>query len=95
MILRFRTRESHLMAIPLPDARELSDDDPEAIRLRGFDGCGRGYNETELAEILGVSRETICRWRSDYGVGTSEPADPASAPRRPGHLDVCVPWEMP
>ena len=40
------------MAIPLPDARELSDDVLEALRLRALHGGELGFTETEVAEIV-------------------------------------------
>lgn len=54
------------MAIPLPDARELSDDVREALRLRALRGCQLGFTEAEIADLLGVTRETVCRWWSAY-----------------------------
>ncbi len=54
------------MAIPLPDARQLSDEVLEALRLRALRGCQLGYTETEMAELLGVSRETVSRWWTAY-----------------------------
>jgi transposase len=57
------------MAIPLPDARELSDDVLEALRLRALRGCEQGFTEVEVADILGVCRETVCRWWSAYAGG--------------------------
>jgi transposase len=57
------------MAIPLPDARELSDDVLEALRLRALHACELGFTETEVADILGVCRETVCRWWSAYAQG--------------------------
>ena len=57
------------MAIILPDARELSDDVLEALRLRAVHGCQLGFTETELADLLSVSRETVCRWWSAYADG--------------------------
>lgn len=57
------------MAIPLPDARELSDDVLEALRLRALRGCEQGFTEAEVAGIFGVCRETVCRWWSAYAVG--------------------------
>jgi transposase len=68
------------MAILLPDARELSDDVLEALRLRALRGCELGLTEAQVAEILGVARETVCRWWSafaDHGV-------PALPQRRSG-----------
>jgi len=57
------------MAITLPDARELSDEVLEALRLRALHGCEQGISETEMAELLGVARETVCRWWSAYADG--------------------------
>jgi transposase len=54
------------MAIVLPDARELSDEVLEALRLRALRGCELGFTEGEVAEMLGVSRETVSRWCSGY-----------------------------
>jgi transposase len=57
------------MAIPLPDARELPDQVLEALRLRALRGCELGYTEAEVADLLGVCRETVCRWWSAYAQG--------------------------
>ena len=54
------------MAITLPDARHLSDDVLEALRLRALNGRELGFTEADLANLLGVSRETVCRWWSAY-----------------------------
>src|ERR1700747_3718674 len=62
----FHPREEGVMALSLPDARELSDEVLEALRLRALHGCELGFTETEMAEILGVCRETACRWWCAY-----------------------------
>ncbi len=54
------------MAVSLPDARELSDEVLEALRLRALHGCELGFTEAEVADLLGVCRETVCRWWSAY-----------------------------
>lgn len=54
------------MALSLPDARELSDEVLEALRLRALRGCELGFTETDVAQLLGVCRETVCRWWSAY-----------------------------
>jgi transposase len=54
------------MVIPLPDARELSDEVLEALRLRALRGCQLGLTEAQVAQVLGVARETVCRWWSAY-----------------------------
>jgi transposase len=57
------------MAITLPDARQLPDDILAALRLRALRGCELGFSEADVAELLGVSRETVSRWWSAYRVG--------------------------
>jgi transposase len=57
------------MAISLPDARQLSDEVLEALRLRALRGCELGFTEADVADLLGVSRETVSRWWSAYTSG--------------------------
>lgn len=64
-----RMKARGLMSIELPDARQLSDPVLEALRLRALHGCELGFNETQLAELLGLRRETVCRWWSAYQKG--------------------------
>jgi len=54
------------MAITLPDARQLSDEVLEALRLRGLRACELGFSESDVAAMLGVARETVSRWWSAY-----------------------------
>lgn len=54
------------MAIPLPDARQLSDEALQVLRLRALRGIELGYSQLELAELLGVCNETISRWWTAY-----------------------------
>src|SRR6266480_1139322 len=82
MTLHFRPLEEGLMAVPLPDARELSDEVLEALRLRALHGCELGFTETEMAELLGVCRETVCRWWTAYAQGGRD-ALPQQRTRRP------------
>jgi transposase len=69
VILQVRLTEEGLMAVSLPDARELSDEVLEALRLRALRGCELGFTEAEVADLLGVCRETVCRWWSAYAHG--------------------------
>ncbi len=57
------------MAITLPDARQLSDEALELLRLRALNGCELGFSQSDVADILGVARETVCRWWSSYSAG--------------------------
>src|SRR5687768_8319290 len=70
------------MAIELPDARKLSDEVLQALRLRALRGCELGFSETDVAELLGVARETVCRWFSAYNTGGVQ-ALPAERTGRP------------
>src|SRR4051794_16955519 len=54
------------MAITLPDARTLSDEAIETLRLRALHARELGFTEKQIARILGVSRETVCRWWTSY-----------------------------
>jgi transposase len=64
--------EEWAMALPLPDARQLSDEVLEALRLRALRGCELGFGEAEVADLLGVARETVSRWWSAYKAGGVE-----------------------
>jgi transposase len=72
------------MAISLPDARELFDEILEALRLRALPGCELGFTETEVADLLGASRETVCRWWTAYATDGLDaiPSDRAAGGRR-------------
>jgi transposase len=70
------------MAISLPDTRELSDEVLEALRLRALRGCQLGFTEADVADLLGVARETVSRWWSAYAQG-GLPALPHDRSGRP------------
>src|SRR3954468_6412503 len=57
------------MALSLPDARQLSDEVLEALRLRALHGCELGFTQADVADLLGVSRETVSRWWTAYADG--------------------------
>jgi transposase len=74
------------MAISLPDARQLSDEVLEALRLRALRGCELGFPEADVADLLGVSRETVSRWWTAYAAGGLEaiPGDRTGRPMGTG-----------
>lgn len=76
------------MAISLCDARLLSDEVLQALRLRALHACELGYTECEVADILGVARETVCRWWSAYQTAglDSLPQDRTGRPLGSGRL---------
>jgi len=57
------------MALSLPDARQLSDEVLEALRLRAVRGCELGFTQADIADLLGVSQETVSRWWTAYTAG--------------------------
>ncbi len=57
------------MVISLPDARELSDEALEVLRLRALHGLELGFSQVELATLLGVRNETVSRWWTAYTAG--------------------------
>jgi transposase len=61
--------EDMAMALSLPDARQLSDEVLEALRLRALRGCELGFTQADIADLLGVSRETVSRWWTAYADG--------------------------
>src|SRR5437868_13155103 len=77
-------QEVLLMAIRLPDARALSDEVLEALRLRALRGCELGFTEADIADLLGVCRETVSRWRSAYAQGGLEALPHDRTGRPPG-----------
>jgi transposase len=47
----------------------LSDEVLEALRLRAVRGCELGFTEVDIADLLGVSQETVSRWWTGYTTG--------------------------
>lgn len=74
------------MALTLPDARQLSDEVLQALRLRAVHGCELGYTESQVADLLGVARETVSRWWSAYAAAGVEalPQERTGRPRGAG-----------
>jgi len=70
------------MTLSLSDGRQLSDEVLEAFRIRALHGIEMGFSEADLADILGVTRETVSRWWTAYRAGGLE-ALPQDRPGRP------------
>src|ERR1700745_3847357 len=62
-------KEDIAMTLSLPDARQLSDEVLEALRLRAVRGCELGFTQSDVADLLGVSQETVSRWWTAYIAG--------------------------
>jgi transposase len=108
-LLPFRSEEEILMAIELPDARELSDEVLEALRVRAVRACELGFTEADVADLLGVARETVCRWWSAYArdglealphdrtgrpIGTGRTLSDQQAQQIRGRLDAHSPEDL-
>ena len=76
------------MALSLPDARQLSDDVLEALRLRAVRGCELGFTQRDIADLLGVSQETVSRWWTAYTSGGPDalPGDRTGRPVGSGRV---------
>lgn len=76
------------MPLSLPDARQLSDEVLEALRLRALRGCQLGFTEEEISQILAVARETVSRWWSAYADGGVDalPQDRTGRPTGSGRV---------
>ena len=76
------------MPLQLPDARQLSDEALQVLRLRALRGIELGYSELELADLLGVCHETISRWWSAYTANGASalPGDRTGRPVGVGRL---------
>jgi transposase len=76
------------MPIPLPDARQLSDEALQVLRLRALRGIELGYSEVDLADLLGVCHETISRWWTAYAAEglDSLPGDRSGRPLGSGRF---------
>jgi transposase len=70
------------MSIQLSDARQLSDEALQVLRLRALHGIELGYSEVDLAELLGVCNETISRWWTAY-IAEGLPSLPGGRTGRP------------
>ena len=70
------------MPITLPDARHLSDEALQVLRLRALHGLELGFPAVDLAELLGVCPETISRWWTAYSA-EGLPALPGGRTGRP------------
>ncbi len=54
------------MSVALPDCRMVSDEVREALRERAVRAREQGYSGEAVAEILGVTPESVSRWYSAY-----------------------------
>jgi transposase len=94
------------MPIQLPDARQLSDEALQVLRLRALRGIELGFSEVDLADLLGVCHETISRWWTAYSAEglASLPGDRSGRPLGSGrflsdpqakHIQACIDYQSP
>src|SRR3954452_17997413 len=76
------------MAIELPGGRPECNDVLDALRLRAVHARELGYAVVDIAAILGVREETVCRWCSRYDQGGQEalPGDRTGRPLGSGRI---------
>ena len=76
------------MAVLLPDARQLSDEALEVLRLRALRGIELGFTEADMADVLGVTRDTVSHWWTAYTSGGVEalPHERSGRPLGSGRL---------
>src|SRR3978361_1830082 len=74
------------MAGTLPAPRTRSDDVLEDLSLRALRACERGFTQSDVANVLGVAPETVCRWWVAYSDGGLEaiPHERTGRPRGSG-----------
>jgi transposase len=74
------------MAIPLLDARSLSDEVRAALRLRAVAARESGFDNDTIAAILGVRPESVSRWFVAYQRGGADalPGDRTGRPTGSG-----------
>src|SRR4051794_3979287 len=77
-------RSEVVMAVILTDTRHLSDDVLEALRFRALRACERGFTQADVADILGVATETVCRWWVAYSAGGLDAIPHERTGRPPG-----------
>ena len=82
-LISVRVRGEWVMAITLPDSRELSDEVLQALRLRALRGLELGFTQADIADVLGVARETVCRWWTSYNAGGLDVGIPHDRTGRP------------
>jgi len=68
-IIRIKREKEKEMKIQLPDARSLSDEAIEVLRVRALHGLELGYTQEQMAAILGVCRESISYWWTCFNRG--------------------------
>jgi transposase len=76
------------MGMTLPDCRMVSDEVVEALRQRAVHARELGYSGEAVAEILGVTPESVSRWYSAYRREGMEglPGDRTGSPVGAGRL---------
>jgi transposase len=76
------------------DARSLSAEAQEALRTRAVKAVTEGRTRTEVAALLGVTRQSVARWVKKY-LDKGQPALEAKPRgRRKGDGRLLQPWQM-
>lgn len=70
------------------DARSLSQDAQEALRVRGVRMLEAGYTQGEVADALGVGERQVRRWRVRFRRGGWKALEKRRRGRRPGEQEA-------
>ncbi|WP_419931290.1 IS630 family transposase [Kitasatospora purpeofusca] len=76
------------------DARRLSPDAQEALRMRAVAAIQVGRDRRDVAELLGVSAESVADWWAAWQAGGREALVSGRRGRRPGEQQVLAPDEQ-
>ena len=75
----------------MKDARSLSQDAQEALRMKAVDAVRNGMQQKDAAKNFGVTRETICRWMKKSKKGKA--ALRKKKRGRPREASKLKPWQ--
>jgi transposase len=74
--------------VPGGDARSLSQDAQEALRIRGVRMLEAGFSQVEVAEALGVGERQVRRWQKRFRQGGWKALAKRRRGRRPGEQEA-------
>lgn len=76
------------------DARSLSPEAQEALRFKSVEAVLSGRGRTEVAELFGVTRQTVTQWVKAYHAGGAGALEARRRGRPKGSGSRLEPWEM-
>ncbi len=77
-----------ILGCPISDARSLSQDAQEALRVRGVKMLEEGWTQTQVAEALGVGERQVRRWQKRFRRGGWKALAKRRRGRHPGEQEA-------